>query len=124
MPIHQTLIVFGSRGYADERVIAADLNDALHLGYRLLVHGACMTGADWVAHQIWTCWGFDTEPHPADWGRYLKHAGPIRNREMAQLGAGAAIGYRVPGKSDGTDGMREECREARIPTLLRGEGWK
>ncbi len=94
------------------------------MGYRTLVHGACPTGADSLAAIFGPLFGFEMEPHPADWNRFQKRAGPIRNREMAQAGAGAAIGYRDPGKSDGTDGMREECRAAGIPTLLRGEGWR
>lgn len=122
-PAHQTLIVFGSRYWYDRDMIVTDLKDAYDYGYRLLVHGDCPTGADALANEIWREWGCAIEAHPADWKQYGRRAGPIRNLHMARLGAGAAIGYRLPGKSDGTDGMRRECHEAQIPTLLRGEGW-
>jgi len=53
------------------------------------------------------------EQHPANWypnGVILdRAAGFKRNVYMASLGARFAIGFRSPGKSNGTDHMRQQC---------------
>jgi hypothetical protein len=50
-------------------------------------------------------------------------AGPRRNRHMAELGASLAIGFRMPGKSDGTDNMWSECELRGIPVERHGWDW-
>lgn len=68
-----------------------------------IVHGACPTGADAFAHG-WFSLPLDDptltaieEAHPADWGRYGKGAGPIRNREMVDAGADLVLAFPLPG---------------------------
>ena len=68
--------------------LRAALQDALdgagepHSGLTL-IHGACPTGADHIADQ----WAkshpeVQLERHPADWSRYGRRAGAIRNQQM------------------------------------------
>jgi hypothetical protein len=59
----------------------------------VIVHGACPTGADFIADQIATLAGLDVERHPADWGRYGNWAGFIRNDEMVKLGASVVLAF-------------------------------
>lgn len=47
-----------------------------------VVHGACPTGADFYADEWCLSNDFLAETHPADWARYGKRAGYIRNDEM------------------------------------------
>ncbi len=47
----------------------------------VLIHGACR-GADLMAAEVGKELGFIIEPYPADWRRYGRGAGPIRNKQM------------------------------------------
>lgn len=104
------VIVTGSRSFSDEQAvwvalafyIAENCNDGDTL---TVVHGDCPTGADSFAH-TW-CALLDAgddldvrvleERHPADWDRYGKGAGPLRNREMVDLGADLVLAFPLPG---------------------------
>ena len=109
--------------------LRADLSDAHGLGYRTLVHGACPSGADYMADLVWRQLCGSVERHPADWDGYRargldpRKAGPDRNEHMASLGADLAIGYRMAGESKGTDDMARACERHGIPLVRRGWGW-
>lgn len=62
--------------------------------------------------------GFETERHPADWKRFGRRAGPIRNEEMAVAGADLAIGFRSEGKSSGTDDAARRFIKHHIPVEM------
>ena len=47
----------------------------------ILVHGACR-GADVTCAAVAEALGFIVRPYPADWVRYPRAAGPIRNQQM------------------------------------------
>lgn len=80
----------------------------------VIVNGGCPTGADHFARH----WALDTsvecETYMADWGKHGNAAGPIRNKEMAELGAELCILF--PG-GKGTMSMYTEARKAGIPVL-------
>ncbi|WP_179429111.1 hypothetical protein [Spelaeicoccus albus] len=48
---------------------------------------------DEVADQYWLCLGLSVEVFPGDWSKYGKKAGPIRNQQMADLGAELAPAF-------------------------------
>lgn len=79
----------------------------------VIVHGACPTGADAIAAEEAKLHGFTIEPHPADWAKHGKAAGPIRNGEMVKLGAARAYAF-WDGKSRGTYDMIRQCTTAGI----------
>ena len=108
-------IVCGGRNYANRAMITRVLLRATSgaTSGAVLVHGDAL-GADTLAAEIWDSWGGVTEPHPANWAKYGKSAGPIRNREMASLGAHFLIAF--PG-GRGTDDMIKAAVEANIPVL-------
>lgn len=61
--------------------------------------------------------GVTVERHPAAWRTVLgKGAGPVRNREMVNLGADMCIGF-LRNASKGTTGTLLLAREAGIPTF-------
>lgn len=107
------IAVFGGRDFDDMTAVWNALDRALvKHGPFILVHGACPTGADahaagWARNRVVL-----VDPFPADWDKYKKAAGPIRNREMAQSGLDGAIQF--PGNR-GTGDMREQCDEAGVP---------
>lgn len=81
-----TLVVTGGRDYHDRSLVRLTL-DQMRVGCKrmLLVTGACPTGADEFARQ----WAFglkdvEYEGVPADWDKYGRAAGPMRNRTMLE----------------------------------------
>ncbi len=50
----------------------------------LVIHGACR-GADLMAAHVAKSMGIATLAFPAEWDKYGKAAGPIRNRHMAAV---------------------------------------
>lgn len=88
------VLVTGSRDWDDADVIHADLWAYQHLhDVVVLVHGACPTGADAIAAAFWDDMELLAEPHPADWERYGKRAGFLRNAQMVALGADLCYAY-------------------------------
>lgn len=92
----------------------------------LLVHGKQVAwdparrewyGADYLADRLWVQFGGQTpERHPADWKRYHRAAGMIRNAEMADLGALFTIAVLVDGlPCKGTRDMIKQCEARGIP---------
>lgn len=87
------VLVTGSRDWTNRLLVYTVLKQVsdAHPDGLVVVHGACPTGADWMAHQ-WVAytapWAPVTEePHPADWDGLGRAAGMIRNGVMVSLGA-------------------------------------
>src|SRR5690606_36311088 len=60
----------------------------LHLFYGKnlrVLHGACPTGADAIVYEICRERGIAVKGYPADWDRYGKQAGFVRNQMMVDL---------------------------------------
>ncbi len=118
------IIVCGSRDFDDAHVLGTKLEDAFaDSGYpRTVVHGAAR-GADELAYS-WAILMNETggdeitvEAHPADWTKYNNAAGPIRNVEMAKLGADLCLAF-WDGKSRGTKHMIETAVQHGIPVRI------
>lgn len=105
------MIVCGSRGWTDREHIADRLFD-LPVD-STIVHGAAR-GADRIAEQEAQKLGLLVEAHPADWKQHGKRAGPIRNQEMAWLGADLCIAF-WDGRSTGTADMMRRAAKSGIP---------
>jgi hypothetical protein len=81
----------------------------------ILVHGACPSGADFMAATLWQRrWGLPVEPHPARWA-FGRSAGPRRNQEMVDLGADVCLVFPLP-TSRGSIGCGRMAERAGIPT--------
>lgn len=111
------VLITGSRYYDNRSQMESALNiHTMHIP-RLrkvtVVHGGA-PGADTLAGEIAKYLGMQVEVHPAEWGKYGKAAGPIRNKHMVDLGADICLAFPV-GDSHGTRGCMSLAEEAGIP---------
>lgn len=80
-----------------------------------VVHGACR-GVDEIAGRCAARMGFAVEPHPAEWDRHGKAAGPRRNEAMLAAGADLVIAFHDDlDHSRGTKHMVSIARRAGVP---------
>lgn len=85
----------------------------------IIVHGACR-GADTIAGEIAKALGHQVREYPADWARYGRGAGPIRNRQMLrEERPDLVIGFHDSiDESSGTRDMLNISRLAGVQTRL------
>jgi hypothetical protein len=109
------VLVCGGRDYADRARVWAEL-DRLNAERPIdcLVHGdasgADRLAADWATHNCPSRWAF-----PAEWNRYGKRAGPLRNARMLQ-DAKPDLVVAFPG-GRGTADMVKRARESGVRTI-------
>lgn len=77
------------------------------------------SGADTFARIAAKILGLDWEEVKADWAKYFKRAGRIRNTEMLELAPEYVVAF-WDGKSTGTlDTITKAVNDYRIPTVIR-----
>lgn len=112
------VLVCGGRDYADRAKVFATL-DRLHarMPISVLIHGAAR-GAD----SLGAAWGEavlgkdNVKPFPADWTRYGKRAGPLRNQQMIDEGKPDFV-VAFPGDT-GTADMVRRAKAAGIRGMM------
>ncbi|MFI9591023.1 SLOG family protein [Nonomuraea sp. NPDC052265] len=121
------VIVTGSRDWPDWGAVCRALDLALTIaqdwGQPLtVVHGGCETGADAMA-AAWVRIMRDDLDMPviertfeAEWERFGKRAGPMRNRRMIEAGADYVIAFNL-NDSRGTSGTIALAEAAGIPVV-------
>ena len=110
------VIVCGSRGWTDREQIELRLSQLPPAPSTVIVHGTAR-GPDSIAAQFAGLCGMTVEPHPADFDRLGKRAGPVRNEKMALLGADLCIAF-WDGESNGTKDMIDRCHVHGIPVEI------
>lgn len=107
MKNHERILVTGSRGYPRDRVWQV-LNDWVSwgrfekpLGEIVIVHGACPNSPDQWANSWAIENGHIVAAFKADWERFGKRAGPIRNSTMIASGVNLVFAF-WDAKSRGT----------------------
>jgi len=111
------VLVTGDRDWNDAELIEKHL-EKLPKGTLIIQGGA--RGADTLAKQAAYRLGLEVETYKADWKRYRKGAGPIRNRQMLKEGKpdrGLAFHDNIE-NSKGTKDMIAVLKEAGIPVEL------
>lgn len=109
------VLVTGSRDWTDEAVIHQALS-SLPAGSSV-IHGAAR-GADTIADRVAKSLGFAVRSYPADWPKYGKPAGMIRNREMLEKERpDLVLAFPMPG-SKGTWGMVRIARVAGVTVRI------
>lgn len=84
----------------------------------VVIHGDA-NGADTVAAEWAMVRDAEVEAYPADWDRYGKRAGYVRNQQMLDEGKPDMVwAFRSKGESKGTDMMIDLARDAGITTYV------
>jgi hypothetical protein len=111
------LLVTGSRLWTDHQLVAAVLDGFWvdHHDRLVVVHGACRYGADAIADQWAASHGVTVQRFPADWRRYGRMAGMIRNTTMVATDPHRCVAF-IHRHSPGATHCAETARHAGIPT--------
>lgn len=110
------VLVCGGRDYHDKEHVYAVLDGLMERdGIDAVIHGGA-TGADMLA----TLWAVERNvtgiAFPADWDKYGKAAGPIRNQEMLDKGSPDML-LAFPG-GRGTNDMMGRAERAGVPVTI------
>jgi hypothetical protein len=107
------VLVCGSRDWADQDAIADVLADFTTEPDVEVMHGDA-AGADRLAGEVASFYGFSVRKFPADWRAHGKAAGPIRNLRMLDEKPDCVLAFQRNG-SRGTQHTIDEARKRGIP---------
>lgn len=113
------VVIAGGRNYTDYNEAEAFVDRCLEKlkgNEIIIVSGGCR-GADTIGEKYAIKNGFRIERHPADWSKYGKSAGPIRNKAMAVV-ADLVICF-WDGKSKGTKSMIYYAKSCGKPVCVK-----
>jgi len=116
------ILICGSRNFSDTETIKKFI-DSLPDDSTIIEGEA--KGADSLARNCATERGLIVEKYPADWKKYGKSAGPIRNKQMLDEGEpDYVVGYTTEiENSRGTRNMLNQATERDIPSFLNVKDW-
>lgn len=99
------VIIAGGRYFSDYELLKEKCDEFLHdkTGEEIVIISGHASGADSLGERYAQERGYKIETYPADWKKYGRAAGPIRNEQMANI-ANALIAF-WDGKSKGTKSM-------------------
>jgi len=115
------VLVTGSRDWTDEETLR-DVFAEIILYHLLdenvvLVSGNCPTGADKMAEDAFEEWGRSIEKHPADWDKFGKRAGYLRNKEMVDSKPDLCVAF-IKNNSRGASMTLDLAQKAGIQTSV------
>jgi len=114
------LIVAGSRDYYDYEFLKKALDHLLQNipKDKIQIVSGKASGADSLGERYANEKGYPIKPFPADWERYKRRAGHVRNEEMAKYvasdGYGGCVIFRV-NMSAGSSSMERYAKQYKVP---------
>lgn len=113
------VIITGSRDWHCRQLASRVVTHLMNRhweGGLIIVHGAA-PGVDSAFADACNDLGVIQEPHPADWNKFGKRAGPLRNQAMIEAGADLCLAFHPKlSTSKGTGDMVRRALKAGIPT--------
>lgn len=112
------ILITGSRTWKDEGAIRDAIFEQTKetpIEEVTIIHGAA-AGADAQAEYWAVYFGYTNEAHPADWEKYGKRAGFIRNDAMVKLGADVCLAF-IHNESRGASMCADLAEKAGIKTI-------
>lgn len=82
-----------------------------------IIHGDAR-GADRIAGHVAEALGMEVIAVPAEWEKFGKTAGPMRNKEMLGMSPDSVLAFRSDGPSPGTDHMVKLAIRAQLPVRV------
>lgn len=112
------VLICGDRHWTDRELIRSWLSKLQDWGYDTVLEGKA-SGADSIAGEEAKLMGMTVLEFPAEWQRYGRAAGPIRNRQMLdQLPSLVVAFHKNISASRGTKDTLEEAKKRCIETIL------
>jgi hypothetical protein len=114
------VLVCGGRHWGDAQTIKDRLAQLPERS--TVIHGAA-AGADYLGCAAAMQLSFNVESYPADWDRYGRSAGPIRNEQMLKAKPDLVLAFHADLEhSRGTKHMVTIARKAGVPVeVITGE---
>jgi hypothetical protein len=109
-------MITGSRNWTARGVMRKALEQVRDEGYELMIVGDA-TGADFMAEDLWLEWELSTTTFIADWKRYGKYAGSLRNQQMIDAGPELVLAFPRPASRGTFDAIRR-ARSKDIPVRV------
>lgn len=106
------IIVAGSREFNDYELLEEKLNFYIGKHKNIEIISGTARGADRLGERYAIEKGFSLQKFPADWQKYGKRAGYLRNEDMARYATHAVIFW--DGRSKGTAHMIELCEKYKL----------
>lgn len=124
-PVPPAFLFCGSHTWGDSYIIDLLVKGLMVLSKRdrehiVIVEGECPDSADTIARDCANNEGIEVRDYPADWDRYGKKAGPIRNQAMLD-GEFVKIVFAFSDdfvRSKGTKDMVRRAMKAGIPAYI------
>ena len=112
------VIIAGSREFDDyallrdvcDRVLENKVAD----GYKITIISGHAKGADTLGEQYASERGYDIKIFPADWDKFGKRAGYLRNKKMAEIGNVLIAFFAIGAESKGTQNMVNIAKEKNL----------
>lgn len=118
------VLVCGSRWYNDYFAVR-DILDKLHEEHNIteIIHGAARgadtCAAEWAMNRSTSIGeAMGIRAFPADWEKYGKAAGPIRNKQMLDEGKPDLVIAFLAKDSRGTKNMVDQANAAGVPVKI------
>lgn len=115
------VIIAGTRDFNDYELLKQYcdymLSKKVESGEQITIISGGASGADALGEKYARERGYSLRLFPAQWEKYGRQAGPMRNREMAD-NADALIAY-WDGKSKGTKNMIEEAKKRGLKVAIK-----
>jgi hypothetical protein len=108
------ILVCGGRDFKDRNLVYQALIDYMLEENITIIHGAA-SSADSLANTWATAFNHKVESYPADWNKYGKRAGYIRNTQMLNEGKPDLV-IAFPG-GKGTQMMINLAEAAKVPVI-------
>ena len=114
----KSMLVCGDRNWVEFDIIRNCLDLAKLAGFDTIIEGEAK-GADSIARDVGLLLGFKVIPVPAEWEKYHKAAGPIRNAKMLEYKPSLCLAFHPNiEQSKGTLDMITKARKAGIIVIL------
>ena len=112
--MEKKILVCGDRKWRDRSMIFHTLRSHFSEIPITIIHGDCR-GADRIAGEIAEDLGYTVAKVPADWNKYGRAAGPIRNKQMLKFKPSLVIAFHDNiSRSKGTRNMIIQTIQAGI----------